>query len=112
LNVESTFASASTTVIFASSDGCPMRNPPMASQLLVLAAVPAPLPIEQQQHEHGDAEEVRGPRQPVDEPHGAARCRRTRPSEREPNQTSCVFHSRATAVGMSVWPAEYTMAMP
>jgi len=44
LNVESTFASASTTVIFASSEGCPMRNPPMASQLLVLAAVPAPLP--------------------------------------------------------------------
>src|SRR4051794_8203266 len=45
LNVDSTFASASTTVIFASSDGCPMRNPPIASELLVLAAVPAPLPM-------------------------------------------------------------------
>ena len=44
LNAESTLASASTTVIFASSDGCPMRKPPIASQLLVLAAVPAPLP--------------------------------------------------------------------
>src|SRR5215212_11524133 len=44
LNVESTFASASTTVIFASSDGCPIRKPPMASQLFELAAVPAPLP--------------------------------------------------------------------
>src|SRR4051812_44743797 len=45
LNPASTFASASTTVIFASSDGCPMRMPPMASQLLLLAAVPAPLPM-------------------------------------------------------------------
>src|SRR5215204_5603897 len=45
LNVERTFANARTTVIFASSDGCPMRNPPTASQLLVLAAVPAPLPM-------------------------------------------------------------------
>ena len=45
LNVESTLASASTTVIFASSDGCPMRMPPMANQLFELAAVPAPVPM-------------------------------------------------------------------
>src|SRR3954466_1080150 len=44
LYAESTFARASTTVIFASSDGWPIRMPPIASQLLALAAVPAPLP--------------------------------------------------------------------
>src|SRR4051794_7630425 len=42
LYAESTFARASTTVIFASSDGWPIRMPPIASQLLELAAVPAP----------------------------------------------------------------------
>src|SRR5215210_2090249 len=45
LNVDNTFASASTTVIFANSEGWPMRKPPIASQLFVLAAVPAPLPM-------------------------------------------------------------------
>ena len=40
-----TFASIRTTVTFAISEGWPMRWLPMASQLLVLAAVPAPLPI-------------------------------------------------------------------
>ena len=32
-------------------------------------------------------------------------------SERR-NHIDCVFHSRSTAVWMSVWPAEYTMEMP
>ena len=41
----STFASISTTVTLAISDGWPMRWLPIASQLFVLAAVPAPLPI-------------------------------------------------------------------
>jgi hypothetical protein len=40
----STRASMSTTVSLASSAGWPSRKPPMASQLLVLAAVPAPVP--------------------------------------------------------------------
>lgn len=40
-----TCASISTTVTFAISAGCPIRTPPMASQLLVPAAVPAPVPI-------------------------------------------------------------------
>src|SRR2546425_3821629 len=40
-----TLASISTTVSFISSDGCPSLCPPTAIQLLVLAAVPAPLPI-------------------------------------------------------------------
>ncbi len=40
----STLASIITTAILASSEGCPSRTPPRASQLLELAAVPAPLP--------------------------------------------------------------------
>ena len=41
----STFASIKTTVTLAISEGWPMRWLPIASQLFVLAAVPAPLPI-------------------------------------------------------------------
>src|SRR5260221_14695707 len=43
-NDASTFAKAMTTPIFASSAGWPIRKPPMASQLFVLAAVPPPFP--------------------------------------------------------------------
>jgi hypothetical protein len=42
---ESTRASINTTAIFASSEGCPSRTPPIESQLFVLAAVPAPVPM-------------------------------------------------------------------
>ena len=42
---ERIFASISTTVTFAISEGWPMRWLPMASQLFVLAAVPAPRPM-------------------------------------------------------------------
>ena len=72
LNVESTLASASTTVIFASSDGCPMRKPPMASQLLELAAVPAPLPMNSSKQEHGDRDAIHRPREPIQQSHRAS----------------------------------------
>ena len=70
---ESTRASIRTTAIFASSEGCPSRTPPMASQLLVLAAVPAPLPDHQEGGEHHEGDAVDGHRDRVDESHREAR---------------------------------------
>ena len=89
-----------------------MRNPPMASQLFVLAAVPAPLPnpttssrsIRRLRKYAGHVSQSRSRTEQRVAAYAPPRARK--------NQTSCVFHSRATAVGMSVWPAEYTMAMP
>ena len=51
-----TRASMRTTVIFATSDGWPIRRPPMVSQLWELAALPAPLPSKHEERcEHDSA---------------------------------------------------------
>jgi hypothetical protein len=105
LKVERTFAMASTTVIFASSDGCPMRKPPIASQLLELAAVPAPLPMNRSSRSmaivmpymgHVSQSSMRTEKRLT--PYATA-------SDRQ-NQTSCERQSLATPVTMSVCPAE------
>ena len=111
LKPESTFASASTTVILASSDGCPMRMPPIASQLLELAAVPAPLPMNSSSTSIAIVTPYIGQ---VSQSINRTEKRVTAyaaPSEMR-NHMDCVRHSLATAVTMSVWPAEYTMEMP
>ena len=108
---ESTRASISTTAIFANSDGCPSCTPPIESQLLVLAAVPAPLPKKSRMSNMAQAPMYTG--------HEAHSSRRTdillmmyaAPSP-SANHTIWLRQRPATYVGTSVWPAEYTMAMP
>src|SRR5579863_126793 len=101
----STRASISTTVIFASSDGWPMRCPPIVSQLLELAASPAPLPSTK-----SDASTTSVPRYAGHAAHSRnrtdARLIANAPTSDTPSQMICDLYSRATTVGTSVWPAE------
>ena len=105
LKVERTFAIASTTVIFANSAGCPIRNPPIASQLFELAAVPAPWPMKSKRRSIaivtpyiGQVSQSSIRTENRLTPYAAATARQ--------NQMSCERQSFATPVRMSVWPAE------
>ena len=107
----STLASISTTVIFASSDGCPIRTPPSASQLFVPAAVPEPLPKKSSMNNTRIVPTYAGT---VTQSNSRTDARLTANAPISPsvNQRICWRYRWATAVGTSVWPAEYTIAMP
>src|SRR5688572_19976023 len=104
--------SISTTVSFASSDGWPSRTPPITSQLLVLSAVPAPDPMKSNETSSRIVKMYIGTAS-----HSSSRTdallMANAPETPRASQTSCRFHAPlAASVGMSVCPAEYTMAIP
>ncbi len=107
----STRAIIKTTAIFASSEGWPSRTPPIANQLLVLAAVPAPCPMKTNTSSRKVA-----PRYTGNEAHSRKRTDvrvvRYAPVMPSVAQTSCVRQMFSTKVGTSVCPAEYTISVP
>src|SRR5216117_3071444 len=96
---------------FASSAGWPKRWPPIASQDLLPAAVPAPLPINSVSTSRNSAmpytngvahSTMRGDVRKVS----------TATIRPRPNHSSWRCQIVSTNVGTSVWPAEYSVARP
>jgi len=113
LLLASTFPSISTTVSFASSDGCPKRMPPMTSQLFTPCAVPAPFPMKGSRTSSSVVNANSGTAS-----HSImrtdARLMAYAPMRPSVNQTAWFFQAfrMYPAIGISDCPAEYTMAMP
>src|SRR5256712_1955064 len=110
-SVASQRASIRIVASFASSAGCPKRCPPIAIHDLLLAAVPAPVPMKSVSRRRNN---------PIAYTNGVAhssirgevRKVRTATIRLRPNQTTCRCQIVATNVGTSVWPAEYSVASP
>ncbi len=94
-----------TTVIFATSDGWPIRCPPIVSQLRELAASPAPLPSRK-----SDASTISVTRYEGQATHSRnrtdARVTSSAATSDTASQMTCDRQRRATTVGTSVCPAE------
>ncbi len=108
----STFASMSTTAIFASSEGWPIRRPAIVSHPFMLSAVPAPVPKTSTMASNITLVAYAGQAAHSIKRTDERVTTKALPSATK-NQMSCRCHAAVAApAAMSVCPAEYTMAMP